>query len=433
MKPRTNTGFEPVESAFALSELNRVGTAAAMMVIGGTMVILCMTMLLGHYNSLAQCGPKAVLDGLTLALLMGKRSRWRCLALLGIVYGLVLVLQVGVVYLLGVMSLAGGLSAIAGWITSRAHRTTALYVSAVCFEILAGCGTPIKILLATRHGDEPVLWMMWFAEWPLRAAGAAIGVWLAARWLRSPRHGSTSPRTCSESQVGSGSTFTPAAARRQGAVIRAKGRGQAAIRLAAAVAGCLVPMLLSGWLALGITAIAALVYGWWAGLRRHVFSIMAALIWGWVICSFASFLWHHDKARTVDLVRTFILGMCPLAVSAAALILTTRPVDLVRVLRRLFVPKVVLLPVAQIARQVPPARSRFAADLASLRADGTWSGSRSLLRHPLVIARRLMGSQLEPWMLVLAEESFRPPALMRTGPMMERATGTDASAGTSTD
>lgn len=414
----------------ALRELNRVGTAATMMVIAGTMIVLVITMMLGHYNSLAHCGPKAVLDGLALTLLIGNQGRWRSLALLGVVYGLVLVLQVGVVYLLLVMVLAGSAAAGVGRLASTLNRTLALGLAVVTFEILAGCGAPIKILLATRHGDEPVLWMMWFAEWPLRTAGALTGFWLARRWLkRASRADGTRdalvPAASHPVIAGATSSATNGsgtAARAKSMMRRVHGLRPAALRLSAAVVACMVPILLESWLALGLAAGAFLVYGWWAGLGRRVLGVLIGLAWGWLIFAFASFLWHRDQARAVDLVRSFMLGMLPIAVAAPTLILTTRPVDLIRVLRRCRIPAVALIPVAHIARQVPVARARLAADMATLRDRGLWRGPGSVLRNPVAIGRGLLGPQLHTWMTALADESS-PTGHHRANPFTGQVAG----------
>lgn len=63
------------ERFFSLRELSRVGTATTMLVVVGTAIVVVMTIMLGHYNSLAHCGPKAVLDGAIIALLIGRHGR----------------------------------------------------------------------------------------------------------------------------------------------------------------------------------------------------------------------------------------------------------------------------------------------------------------------------------------------------------------------
>lgn len=393
-------------SGFTLRELNRVGAAAAMMVVAGSIVIISMTMALGHYNSLAHSGPKAVVDGLTIALLMGKLCRWRCLALLGVVYGLVLMLQVGVVYLLGVMIVAGVVAALVGRITSGLHRFTAVCLAAVTFELLAGCGAPVKIWLATRHGDEPFLWMMWFAEWPLRIIGALVGVVLARRWLARQASAPAVQVTPEPTPIATDSRGAGALAKHHGGSRRkpVRGRGQAGLRLGMAMVACAVPMFLESWLMLGSAALLFFAYGWWAGLRKELVGVLIGLLWGTLVFAAASFLWHQDKARVLDLIRTFTLGMTPLAVSAPVLILTSRPVDLIGVLRRCRVPNVVLIPVAQIAREVPRARQRMAQDLKQLREQGVELKPATLFRQRMRLPRRLLASQVQHWMISLSRE-----------------------------
>ncbi len=396
---------------FTLRELNRVGAAAAMMVVAGTIIIISMTMALGHYNSLAHSGPKAVLDGLAIALLMGKIGRWRCLALLGVVYGLVLMLQIGVVYLLGVMIVAGAGAACVGWLFLRIHRLTAVVFAAVTFELLAGCGAPVKIFLATRHGDEPFLWMMWFAEWPLRIIGALVGVILAQRWLARQRQHSSqtsiditrfSPALTTSNVSGE---VTPVLHHHGKVRLKpARGRAAAGLRLALAMLACALPMVLESWSAIAAAALLYFAYGWWAGLRKQLLGVMIGLLWGTLVFAAASFLWHQDKARVLDLIRTFTLGMAPLAISAPVLILTSRPVDLIGVLRSCFVPKVVLIPVAQIAREVPRSRQRLAHDLAALRKEGLTLGPGFILRRKMHGPRKLLTSQVQHWMLALSRE-----------------------------
>ena len=51
------------EFAFTRRELQRVGAAVLLMAVLGTIIIIGMTIAMGHYNTLAHAGPKAVIDG----------------------------------------------------------------------------------------------------------------------------------------------------------------------------------------------------------------------------------------------------------------------------------------------------------------------------------------------------------------------------------
>lgn len=221
-------------AAFTPRELARVGIAATMIVFGGTVIILLMIMLLGHYNSLAHSFPKAVLDGAVIALLLGRSGRWRCLALLGVVYGLVLLMQVGVAYLPPVLALAGLLGVLAGATAGWVRRWLGVLVAAAAFEWAAGLGSPLKIFFGTGDANEPFLWGLWFAEWPLRISGAVVGVLLAWRWAArweggEPDIDDATPRLH---------------ATRRGPDRRVRGVKPAALRLGMLLASTIIPMAL---------------------------------------------------------------------------------------------------------------------------------------------------------------------------------------------
>lgn len=385
---------------FTLAELRRVGTAATMIVICGTAVIIIMTMAMGHYNSLAHAFPKAVLDGAVIALLIGKRSRWRCLSLLGIVYGLVLLLQIGVVYLMPVMAVAGIIAAAAGWAVSLAHRSLAIATAVVLFELLAGFGAPIKIYFGTGGQSEPFIWGLWFAEWPLRIAGALAGMWLSTRlsnWAEKPVQESHTPHPAR--------TIVRPRSQRV-----ARGRLAAGVRLVTSILACVLPMLTDSWQWLGAMAIAAVVYGVAVGLRWRMLHAMLGLVWGWLVLAGLSYLYHQDTARATDMLRTFVLRFMPLTIASVALVTTTRPVDVIRVLRTLRLPRVALLPLTDVVRAIPQARQDIHHGIARLRQDGTWKGPWSMLRHPIKTFRVLLAAPLRRWTRHLqdADTSVQP-------------------------
>lgn len=414
-----STGAAPASTGavFTRTELRRVGVAATMIAIGGTAIVLLMLLAMGgYYSSLSHALPKAILDGVVIAMLMGRQSRWRCLALLGVVYGLVLQLQLGVAYLLPVMAIAGIVGAATGWAISLTHRATAVLAAAVVYEVLAGFGAPVKIYFGTDGKHEPFVWALWFLEWPLRIVGASAGVWLGWRLSKSDRAAAASQRgfeVIVDSDVDAAADGTQRDSRRIAPVIHhgtrdrrliSHGRGAAAIRLAASIVACVLPMMLGSWTALGIVAAVSLVYAVWAGMRWGILHVMLGLIWGWVIFAGLSYLWHQDIARVVDMLRTFVLRFMPLMLASLVLVTTTRPVDVIRVLRTLKVSGVVLIPLAGVVRSIPHSRREVRTSIESMRQQGLWTGPWSLLRRPVPVLRQVLGPQFRRWRRELAEE-----------------------------
>lgn len=380
--------------------MRRVGTATLMLVVGGYAIILGITIMMGFYSSLAHSGPKAVLDGAVIALLL-HRGRWRCWTLAGVVYAFTLLLLLGNPYVFGVIVMAGLFSAAIGRATDPLGRTTAIAVAAVAYEILAGFGMPIRILLSTT-GDEPILWGLWFAEWPLRAIGALLGVWLALRFLR--RRTSESPGAISESTTSTVPIDAARALKTQPiATAYVKGAPAAGLRLAMSIVACFLPVMIESWAVLGAIAGAYVIYALWAGLRWRVLHTLAGLAYGWLVFAIASYAWHRDLDRSIDMLRTFALRFAPLALSSAVLVTTVRPVDMVRLLRACFVPAVVIFPLSHVFRGIPQSRREFGHSIAQMRRDGTWRGPLSLFRRPRAIARGLLGPQFRRWADQLAE------------------------------
>lgn len=362
---------------FLMKELRRVGTAATLIVVCGTIIILTMTLAMGHYNSLAHAGPKAVADGFVLSLLMGPRGRWRMVALLGVVYGLVLVMQVGVIYLAPVMVMTGIIAAMAGWCVDRmGGRLAAVIVAAALYEWLAGFGAPIKIYFATDGQSEPILWTMWMLEWPLRIIGAVCGVMLARKFVRRREDAEgnygveaaeSAEQMLSRCPMARSSATTDA---NQGAVEpinrainqkvpghksgenlrRSSSTGQAAVRLSAAMLACTLPMGVQSSVWLSVITAGYIGYGLWLGMRKSLLGIFAALLWGWLMFGLGSYLWHQDFLRVQDLGRTLVLRFAPLAIASSALVRSTRSVDLLRLLAAMYCPRVILIPLAQVLR-----------------------------------------------------------------------------------
>ncbi len=380
--------------AFTSRELTRVGAATTMMVFGGTVIILLTIMLLGHYNSLAHAGPKAVLDGAVIALLLGQRGRWRCVTLAGVVYGLVLLIQVGLPYLPFVMAFAGLAAAVVGGATAWMGRWVAVLLAAAVFEWAASLGSPLAIYLGTDDHREPFLWGLWFAEWPLRIAGAMVGVVLAWRWVaRQEREGMDA--------VDSEACPLPATSRPRRA--RTKGVRPAAIRLAVLLAAMITPMFLESWAALlGVNGL-VLTYAMALGPRKRALYAALGMGWGAGVFMVASYLWHQDAARAADMFRTFGLRFAPMAMASSVLIGTVRPVDLLRVLRRLRLPGIVLLPLGSVARQLPQAHGEISSGIERLRQKGVWKGPATIVRHPREVLGVILLRPLQRWAAQLVE------------------------------
>jgi hypothetical protein len=389
------TDASPAEQ-FSRKELRRTGVAALMLVVGGFVVIMGMTIAMGFYSSLAHSGPKAVVDGAVLTLLI-YRGRWRCLSLVAIVYGLTLLLQLGNPYVFGVITIAGLTAAALGRLLSPLGFWLAIAVATVAYEILAGFGMPIRILLSTE-GDEPILWVIWFAEWPLRAAGALIGVWLAARYLRNrgEDRGMAPAAAATSAPVAVLSAGSRTAdARTKGK--RTNGQWSAGLRIGMSIVACFLPMVLQSWTWLVVVACVYLIYAILAGLRWGAVNTLLGLLYGWIVFSGASYLWHHDWDRVVDLLRTFVIRFVPLMLSSAVLVMTVRPIDVMRLLRTLRCPGVIVLPLSHVFRGIPDSRREFGNSIASLRRDGVWRGPLSIFRRPRTIARSLLGPQFRRW------------------------------------
>jgi hypothetical protein len=381
-------------NVFRMGELKRVGSAVTMLVICGTLIIVAMTMMLGHYNSLAHAGPKAVLDGAVIALLLGQHGRWRCLALTGVVYGLVLLLQVGVFYLLPVMIFAGVVAAGAGRAMETLHRGAAVLLAATLYELLAGLGAPIRIYFGTNGQSEPLVWGLFFAELPLRAIGAIVGVVVARRW-RISRNIATELETTSQSVAYANVARLP----------KAKGRRAAAIRLTACLIACTLPMFIESTRFLGLLALLYLLFALRVGLRKGAMHAVLGLVWGWLVFGLLSYAWHQDFARVMDLLRTLVLRFMPAALSGAVLVTTVRPIDLIRLLRVLRVGGIVLIPLSSVLRSIPQSQRILRNSIQELRAQGHWRGPISAVRNPRIILRRVLAPQLKRFAEQMAETS----------------------------
>lgn len=385
--PTTQLGSPPaLQSAamFTRGELKAVGAAAVLLTVLGTIVIVGMTIALGHYNSLAHAGPKAAVDGFVLALLMTGSRRWRCVALLGVVYGLVLFVQLGLPYIAAVIVMSGFGAAMVGRIAP--NRAIAALFAAIVFELLASLGAPLKILLAT-DGQEPILWGMWLAEWPLRVVGIVVGVILARRFLQ--RQPIVSP-------IGESTILLKNSVEK---------RVDPAISIVAAVVGATLPMWLTSWRALAVVAVFYLAYGLFAGLRRGLLGAVVAMIWGWAVFALASYLWHGDWHRVTDLGRTLVLRFWPMTIAAAVIAQCVRPIEMFQLLRRLHLPAAVLLPIAHVLRAIPVARRDFSRSVADLRRRRVLTGPMSLLLRPITIAKAVVVPVMSRFANDLTEKS----------------------------
>lgn len=356
---------------FTPLELRRVAIATAMMTVLGTIVIVASIVILGHYNSLAHAAPKAVVDGLAIALLMSRsESRWRSLLLLGAVYGLVIFLQIGVVYLLPVLALAGAVGAATGRLAKPLGRTASLLAAAIAFEMFASLGAPVKIYFATEGRSEPFLWGMWALELPLRAAGALIGAWIAIRWLRRRATMPAIALPVVRPDTLSASTCFAACNRRcefARRCFRTRGPFDAGVRVTASALATVLPMALHGWAALGVVAAASIAYGLWAGLRREFVGAIAGLFASFVVFGIASYAWHRDPAIVMDLVRSLVLRFMPIAIAGIVIVKTVRGCDLVRLLRLARLPRPITFTFASVLRELHATAHHVKSSLAALR------------------------------------------------------------------
>lgn len=375
-------------SIYTKRELRRVGVAVTLIAVLGTIIIIGMTIVMGHYNSLAHSGPKAVVDGVAIGLLIGARGRWRLLALVGVVYGLVLLVQVGLFYLLPIMTLAGIAATAVGRTTSSLHRPAAIALAAITYELIAGTGGAVRIVFGTR-GDEPLIWLLWAAELPCRIAGSIVGVALAHRMIARWNVGAA---------VGEPSDAgVPRARHIPSNDIRERGVAAAAVRLCVLVIATIVPLWIDQVALLATFAFAAIVYGLWAGLRRHLVGVAAMFLFGWLIFGTLSYVWHHDVSRVVELLKTLVLRFLPMTISAVVLVETCRSVDLLRLFRRMGLGPIVLLPLSHVVRQAPVLKRDWMHSLRRLRASGRWFW---FFRAPRETARLLVG---EPFRKLAAQ------------------------------
>lgn len=396
-----NIEAEP-DGLFRRQELIRIGAAATMIFCGSAAIVLALMPLVG-YSGLAHAGPRAVLHGMVISLLIGQSTRWRCLALLGVVLGLFLgFIQPAIAPLFPIFALAGGTGAGVGKGLSRLPRWMSLACAAVCFELLTSLGAPLRILFATKDGHEPLLWAAWLAEWPLRIAGSIIGVWLAIQWLkrRQSINQSTTVGDDSLSRTRPVSQSASAGTRPAGKI----DQKFTALALLAAIFACILPMIAQGWATLTAIAGAYLIYAWFMGLRRSLLHIVAALTWGWLIYAAGSYLWHRDIDRVIDLGRTVVLRFAPMALAALVIITRIRPLEVLRVLRRLKISPLVLIPLSDLLRSGPRAKRDVRAAWGQLQESGVIRGRWSVIRRPRLIIAGLFGPTLRHWADRLVEK-----------------------------
>lgn len=382
---------------FVRTELMRIGTAATMIFCGSAAIVLAMMPLVG-YSGLAHAGPRAVLHGMIISLLIGQETRWRCLALLGVVLGVFLgFIQPAIAPLFPIFALAGLAGAAVGRCMMGLPRWMALAGGVVCFELLTSLGAPLRIYFATKDGHEPILWAAWLAEWPLRIAGGFIGVWLAMNWLKRRQANKT------ENTTPSIPTFhienIPAGTNKV-----KSGQLTTALALFAAALACTLPMVMQSWRALGIIAAAYLIYSLLMGLRKSLLHIIAALAWGWMIYALGSYLWHRDMDRVADLGRTVVLRFAPMALSALVIIRRTSPLDVFRLFRKIRISALILIPLSALLRSGPRAKREVRHAWQKLHDSGLIQSRWSILRRPRPIISGLFGPTLRHWADRLVEK-----------------------------
>lgn len=375
-----------------IRSLNRVGIAATLMIAGGIAIVLMLMPLVG-YNSLAQSLPKAILDGVVLMLLMGQRTAWRYLALLGVAVGLFLgFVMPAYPHLLVLMSVASGCAMAAGWTVERMRlgRFAAVVTAGIAWVLLTSTGKPLQIWLGTADGNEPLLWSLYFAEWPLRIIGVTLGISLIQRgWLSEDA--SVREPLISAAATAPGSSRTR---KLRGVWSRQEETRRAAFAAVLALAACSLPMIAQQWWQLSVIMLAFVVMTVLLGLRQAGFHAAIAVTWGWLIFALASLLWHGEVWRAMDLGRTFWLRFMPMTLCAMLIITTIRPVAMFRLFRQVRLPAVVLLPVATVLRLLPAVGRDLRHEVAMLKSSGVWTSRWSVLRQPVRIGSALLERSL---------------------------------------
>jgi len=375
---------------FLPEELSRVGLAAAIILAGGIAIVLAIMPVLG-YSSLAQATPKAILDGAVIALLQGRRTRWRCLALLGVVLGMFLgFIMPAYPHLLLIMSFASLPAACVGYVTTPVSRTAAVIAAAIVFEMLASMGKPLQIYFGTADAKEPLLWGFWLAELPLRAVGVIVGVWITRQWLRKPNTLSA--------QTGVLASPPPPPLVQNG---KPPARGthrqpRAALCVTAAIIACTLPLTLESWTGLSCIAAAYLIFALCMGLGKTALHAIIGMLWGWGIYAVASYLYHGDTARVIDLFRTFALRFTPMTLTAMLIFTTVRPVEIIRLMKWLRLSGYVLIPLSRAVRLLPEAGR-------AARAQMKHQGRLSVLRRPAVTVIQMASIPMR-WARILARE-----------------------------
>lgn len=391
--PARPTRVRIARPTFSTRELRRVAAASTLNIAGIIAVVLLLLPIVG-YNSTAQAFPKSLLDGAVIAMLMGQRTRWRNLALFGVVVGMFLAFVVPAIPpLLGIYAIAGLAAAAIGWSVAKISRPLAIVAAAVVFAVVDGAGYPVQVYFASQDRNEPVIWFFVGIEVALRSIGAPLGVLIGTRWAkrladrrttlsRSPSYAVASPRRVRE-QV------SPA---------------YSLVIIAAALLACSVPMFVHNvWLLAAIAAAYALL-AIAVNQGRSVLQVAIVLVWGWGFYGLCSFLWHHDWLRVADFGRTLALRFLPMATIALVMIRTVRPVAVVRLLRKARVSGAVVLPLSMVLRAVPTARRDIVGGIAAMKRDGLWTNGRlTPLRHPVLTSGRVLSPLVARWGAMLAE------------------------------
>ena len=367
--------------------------AGATLNIAGIIAVVLLLLPIVGYNSTAQAFPKAVIDGLVLAMLIGRQGRWRTVALLGGVVGTFLAFVMPAIPpLLAIYAIAGFVAAGAGWTLSRVSRRIGITVASMLFSVFAGAGIAAQVYFASHDRREPFLWSLVGIELLLRSLGAPLGVLIGRRWAkRLAERGPLPPQAIARA------TAKPRRVR------EAVSPAYTLVILSAGLVGCTVPMFVQNvWLLAGI-AIAYALLAIAVNQAKVVVQVAAVLVWGWAFYGLCSYGWHRDASRVLDFGRTLGLRFFPLAAVALIMIRTVRAVAIVRLLRRARVSGAVVLPLSMVLRAVPTARRDIIAGIDTMKAQGVWVGRLTPLRRPVATSSRVLAPLLARWGGMLAE------------------------------
>jgi len=387
-------------SFFESREVKRVGIASTLMIAGVIAVVLTLLPVFG-YSSLAQAFPKSIVDGGVVGLLVGLSGRWRTLILLGAVVGLFLgTVMPAIPVLFVVYGVAGLLAAFAGKSFDSIDRRCAIAVAGLVFTTIAGGLFPLQVILGTKEGDEPILWMFYGLECFVRVPGSIIGGMLAVRYLHAPKRAKPAVQTLRQqpadaipqTKLSDDPAQSPRRSESSKSARRKRSRDPylAAFLLVMTVLGSTLLLAVENAMILG--SVVCIYISIALAMRKPLAVVVVSLtlLWTWAIFATASYVWHQDLDRVVDLGRTLFLRFFPMTMGAVLIVSSVSPVAMFKVLRVARLPGVLLLPFSQILRAAPLLTRDIKSRSDQLRKQGIWQGRFFPLRRPVFTAKNVL-------------------------------------------